>query len=247
MKTNRRRFVANGVISAAMLASTRLLGAEPAPASAPPAQPAGAAKPVRPEPNRGPRQDLELVAAFVRAGHGNLPKVREMVEMDPALVFATWDWGGGDWETALGGASHVGSRECARFLLSRGARIDAYCAAMLGQRAVVAALVEADPTIVTARGPHGYTLLYHVAISGDTAMAEALQPHLASDARDYSQALSAAVRDGHLAMTKWLFDHGTVNANQRDALGQRPLDLARRKGFSAVADELVRHGAQPSD
>jgi len=212
-----------------------------------PKPPATAARPVKPEPVRGARQDLDVVQAFVRAGHGQLEKVKEMLAQDPKLVFATWDWGGGDWETALGGASHIGSRECARYLLSQGARIDAFCAAMLGERAVVTELVAANPSVVTTKGPHGYTLLYHVAIGGDVAMADALKPHLPRDAKDYSQALSAAVRDGHLEMTRWLFANGTVNANLADALGKRPLTTALEKKFSEVAEELRRHGAKEAE
>src|SRR5215472_13056792 len=70
-----------------------------------------------------PRQDLDLVFQFVVAGHGNLARVKELVAQEPKLVLAAWDWGGGDWETALGGASHTGNREIAKYLLSEGARI----------------------------------------------------------------------------------------------------------------------------
>jgi hypothetical protein len=204
------------------------------------------AAPIKPEPARGARQDLDLVKAFVIGGHSdkNLDRVKEYLSKDPKLVFATWDWGGGDWETALGGAGHTGSREMARFLLSQGARIDAFCAAMLGEREVVAALVAANPSVVAAKGPHGFTLLYHVAISGDVAMADLLRPHLATQPRSYTQALSAAVRDGHLGMTRWLFENGDVNPNMEDGLGKRPLATAVEKGFKEVADELRKHGAQ---
>lgn len=203
------------------------------------------ARPIRPEPERGPRQELDLVKAFVQAGHGdqNIPKVKEFLARDPKLIYAAWDWGGGDWETALGGASHVGARLMARFLLSQGARIDAFCAAMLGQRKVAAALVEADPGAAAARGPHGYSLLYHAAISGDVAMADLLKPHLGPRDGAFNQALPAAVRDGHLEMTKWLFENGEVNPNQEDALGRRPLAIARQKGFDEVAKELRKRGA----
>src|SRR5579883_1428644 len=160
------------------------------------AQQAGA-KPIRPEPVRGERQNLDLVRSFVGAGHkdANIAQVKEMLDRDPKLVYASHDWGEGDWETALGGASHTGSREMARYLLSRGARIDTFCAAMLAERDVLAALVAANPSVATCRGPHGYTLLYHVAIGGDVAMAELLKPHLGPQPRAYTQALSAAVRD----------------------------------------------------
>jgi ankyrin repeat protein len=207
------------------------------------------AKPIRPEPARGARQDLDLVRSFVGAGHkdANIAQVKELLDRDPKLVFASHDWGEGDWETALGGASHTGSREMARYLLSRGARIDSFCAAMLAEREVLAALVAANPSVATSRGPHGYTLLYHVAIGGDVVMADLLKPHLGTQPRSYTQALSAAVRDGHLAMTKWLFEHGEADPNVEDALGRRPLSTAIAKGFQSVADELRRHGARESD
>ena len=151
--------------------------------------------------------------------------------------------GEGDWETALGGAAHTGSRENAHFLLEKGARIDAYCAAMLGQRGVVAALVAATPSVVDARGPHGYTLLYHVAISGDVKMGELLQPLLTSHTQHFDQALGAAVRGGHLEMTSWLLKNGVRDVNVPDGLGKAPLALAKEKGFVEVAEELRRHGA----
>src|SRR2546421_2176571 len=83
------------------------------------AQPA--TKPIRPEPQRGAPQDLGLVKAFVGAGHGDkyLDRAKELLVQDPKLIYAVLDWGGGDWETALGGASHTGSREMARYLLSQ--------------------------------------------------------------------------------------------------------------------------------
>ena len=135
----------------------------------------------------------------------------------------------------------------AHFLLESGARIDAFCAAMLGHREVVRALLAATPSVARARGPHGISLLYHAAISGDVAMAEILKPHLGSQPGLYSQALTAAVRDGHLAMTRWLFANGDVDPNAADGLGKRPLTTALEKGFQEVAQELRRHGAREAD
>lgn len=241
---NRRVFLTSSLAAATGFA-LRLPAAEPAtpsPAPTPAKKPAPGSEPVR-----GPRQNLDLVFAFVQAGHGNLPKLKELTAQNPALVRAGWDWGDGDWETALGGAAHIGHRDCARFLLSQGARIDAFSAAMLGARDALGGLIAADPATATTKGPHGYTLLYHAAISGDTAMADFIKPHLAPDARDYTQALSAAIRDGHLAMTKWLFANGPVNPNTRDALDRRPLAVALAKGHTEIADELRRHGAREAD
>jgi|SRR6185437_8365482 len=202
-------------------------------------QPAGT------QPQRSPRQDADTVFLFVRLAHSDrsLDKVAEMVAQEPKLVYATWDWGGGDWETGLGGAAHTGSHKMARFLLEKGARIDAYCAAMLGQHDVVAALVAAGPEVVNARGPHGYSLLYHAAGSGDVAIVELLKPHLAAPARDFNQALSAAVRDGHAPMTRWLLENGVTDPNQGDGFAKRPLVAALQNGFNDVAEELRKHGA----
>lgn len=201
---------------------------------------------IRPEPTRPPRLALDMVASFVGLAHvdKNLDRVAELVSKEPKLVYASWDWGGGDWETGLGGASHVGSRKMARFLLEKGARIDAFCAAMLGQREVVAALVAADAGVVNARGPHGYCLLYHAAISGDVAMAEILDPHVSKREGAFNQSLSAAVRDGHVEMTRWLLDKGVTDPNLEDALGKRPIMLAQEKGFPEVAAVLRAHGAR---
>ena len=241
MNIDRRQCITIGLTSALSAASSSLLAQQ--------GDKEERIKPLRPEPQRGPRQDLALVQAFVQAGHAdrNLARVQEYLSQDPKLVLAAWDWGGGDWETALGGASHTGSREMARYLLSQGARIDTFCAAMLGERQVVAALVASNPSVVVVKGPHGYTLLYHAAISGDVAIAEILKPHLGSQPRLYSQALTAAVRDGHLAMTRWLFANGEVDPNAEDALGKRPLTTALEKGFQEVAQELRRNGARESD
>ncbi len=207
--------------------------------------PSASAGPVRPEPKRGPRQDLDLVASFVGLAHkdANLEKVAAMLDRDPKLVYASWDWGGGDWETGLGGASHVGSKKMARFLLDKGARIDAFCAAMLGERSVIAALVAADSAVVNARGPHGYCLLYHAAISGDTTIAVELNPHIKARARDFNQSLSASVRGGNLEMTKWLLKEGVTDPNQEDALGKRPLATAIENNFLDIAEVLRKHGA----
>jgi ankyrin repeat protein len=172
-----------------------------------------------------------------------LDRVKAFVMRDPKLVLAAWDWGGGDWETALGGASHTGHREIARYLLSEGARIDAFCAAMLGEHEVLAALLSAHPSIATTQGPHGYTLLYHAAISGDVAIAEAIKPLLGPLAKDYNQALSAAARDGHLEMTKWLLENGVSDPNVPDGFNKTALMFAVEKKFTKIEALLRSHGA----
>lgn len=118
-----------------------------------------------------PQLDPALVKAFVIAGHGRLAQLKDLLAQEPALINASWNWGGDDWETALGGAAHVGSRECAEYLIAHGARIDIFAAAMLGQLQVVQAILTAFPQQRTAPGPHGIPLIVHAKAGGDQAQA----------------------------------------------------------------------------
>jgi hypothetical protein len=113
----------------------------------------------------------DLVRTFVIAGHGDLEKVTAMLAETPSLINATWDWGGGDYETALGGAAHVGQRAIALYLLAHGARFDLYAAAMLGQLEVVQAVLTANPAARFAPGAHGIPLLAHALRGGVEAEA----------------------------------------------------------------------------
>jgi hypothetical protein len=113
--------------------------------------------------------DPKLVEELVGHAHGDLDAVRALLDGEPALVNAAWDWGGGDWETALGAASHMGRRDIALFLLERGARLDLFAAAMLGQLEVVGAILGAHPEMRDAKGPHGIPLIAHAEQGGDEA------------------------------------------------------------------------------
>lgn len=118
-----------------------------------------------------PRLSAELVEEFVGKAHGDFERVQELLQAEPALVNACWDWGGGDWETALGAAAHMGRRNIAEYLLARGARLDIFAAAMLGQLAVVQAILAAYPETKQAPGPHGIPLIAHAKAGGEAATA----------------------------------------------------------------------------
>jgi hypothetical protein len=116
-----------------------------------------------------PALNPELVQAFVAKAHGDLDAVKELLDDEPALLNAAWDWGAGDWETGLGAAAHMGRRDIALFLLERGARMDVFAAAMLGETEVVRAMLEAHPSLADAPGPHGIPLIAHAQAGGDEA------------------------------------------------------------------------------
>jgi hypothetical protein len=118
-----------------------------------------------------PALEAKLVQEFVGNAHGDLNRVQELFAQEPALINATWDWGGGDFETALGAASHMGRNDIANFLLDHGARLDIFAAAMLGSLEIVKAALTAYPDALKTPGPHGIPLIAHAQAGGDDAKA----------------------------------------------------------------------------
>jgi hypothetical protein len=116
-----------------------------------------------------PQINRLLVQDFVIYAHSDLGMVQKLLGTEPALLNATMDWGGGDWETGLGGASHMGRRDIVEFLLEKGARIDLFCAAMMGQLEAVKAFLSLQPKLIDAKGPHGFTLHFHAQVGGKEA------------------------------------------------------------------------------
>lgn len=118
---------------------------------------------------RVPALELDFVQEFVAKAHGDFERIKEMLAQQPSLVNSTWDWGGGDFETALGAASHMGRKDIANFLLEHGARLDLFAAAMLGKLDIVKAALTAYPDAVKIPGPHGIPLIAHAQAGGDEA------------------------------------------------------------------------------
>ena len=112
-------------------------------------------------PLRYPSIDDAIVNEVVGVSHFNLKRLKELVDKRPELARATWDWSFGDWETAIGAASHVGRRDIVEYLLSKGARPDIFTYAMLGEYAIVKAMIEARPGIQSIDGPHAISMLAH--------------------------------------------------------------------------------------
>ena len=113
--------------------------------------------------------ETTLVEEFVRVAHSDLDRTRELLAQEPALVNASWDWGGGDWETGLGAAAHMGRKDIASYLLENGARLDLFAAAMLGNLEIVMAALMAYPDAINIPGPHGIPLIAHAQAGGEEA------------------------------------------------------------------------------
>jgi hypothetical protein len=112
----------------------------------------------------------DLVKEFVIAGHGSLEKTKQMLETTPALLNASYDWGSGDFEEAIEGAGHVGNRDIALYLISKGARFTIFVAAMLGKLEIVKPAIEAYPNLINSKGPHNLDLIHHATKGGEEAL-----------------------------------------------------------------------------
>jgi hypothetical protein len=121
-----------------------------------------------------PSHDPDVAREMVSVSHGKVDRVKELLAGRPALANAAWDWGYGDWETALGAASHVGNREIASLLIAAGAHPTIFSATMLGYLDAVKAYVTASPGVQRTKGPHGISLVAH-ARAGGQASAEVLK------------------------------------------------------------------------
>jgi hypothetical protein len=123
------------------------------------------------KPPKPPALSAETVKIWVSKAHSDLEYIQMAFLEEPNLLNASWDWGGGDYETALEAAGHVGNKEVARFLLGKGARMNIFCAAMLGQLEVVKTILTAFPDLKESKGPHGLQLIHHAKKGGEEAKA----------------------------------------------------------------------------
>ena len=110
---------------------------------------------------RFPAQEDSAVEEIVGASHGRIERVVEMVKARPELSKAVWDWGFGDWESAIGAASHMGRTDIAQVLMDHGARPNVFTYIMFGKLKAVKAIVDSMPGIQKMHGPHGFTMIRH--------------------------------------------------------------------------------------
>lgn len=111
-----------------------------------------------------PQLNRQMVQDFIIYAHSDLEMTKMLLDKEPMLINAYMDWGAGDWESGLGGASHMGNKEIVGFLLEKGARIDIFCAAMMGQLDAVKSFLKLQPKLIDSRGPHGFTLHFHAQV-----------------------------------------------------------------------------------
>ena len=110
---------------------------------------------------------LEIVKEYVGVAHSKFPRLKEMLENDNQLLHVSYDWGGGDYESAIEAAGHMGNKEIASYLLGKGARYNIYLACMLGHADIVKQVLTTSPQLLNSKGPHGFTMLHHAQKGGE--------------------------------------------------------------------------------
>lgn len=197
-----------------------------------------------------PTTDPEDAFAVVAAAHTDIDAVAERVTARPHLARATVDWGFGDWESALGAASHMGRRDIAELLLEHGARPNIFSAAMMGQLAVVRALVESRPGVQQIPGPHGITLLAHARAGGEAAAAvyEYLEGLGDADVRPATVELTDEQRRAFVGIYEFdaARDATLEITDERGALWLRRAGRAFGRRLFPVSDDTFYPSGSPS-
>jgi uncharacterized protein len=170
----------------------------------------------------------EQIRDFVIAGHGNLPRVRELLAENPGLLNARYQWGEDDSETAIQAAA-------------QGAPLEICTAAMLGRMTDVKQMLDKDPGLIKARGAHGISLMAHAALSNNLPLVKMLFESGAKDGM--SMALGNAVMHGHFEMANWLIENGHPDLNWKNFEGKSLLTLANERGNQDMIILLREHGS----
>lgn len=173
------------------------------------------------------------IEEFVLAAHNNLEKVKSLLAQKPHLLDLSFEKFN---ETALEAAGHMGREDIANFLLEQGANSQIFAMAMLGRLADVKTFLENDPSLIRKPGVHGFSLMFHAALSGNLELAQILEQH-GTEMADHS--LHAALMKDRLEMLEWLIPR-MKNVNSPNFLGITPL-AAAIKNNQPEAAELLRN------
>jgi ankyrin repeat protein len=180
--------------------------------------------------------DKAIVEECVGSAHGDLDKVRELVERHPGLVDARAPWN----ETPIEAAAQLGRRDIIEYLLGKGAPLDFFTACVLGRLDVVEAELARDPARARAHGVHDLASLYFAAIGGQAAVADVLLAN-GADVNDAVQAaapIHGAVMSGRPEMVAWMLEHG-ADRSLPDYQGRTAAQLAETMGRADLAALLA--------
>ena len=185
--------------------------------------------------------NADQIRDFVIAGHGNLPKVKEMIEANPELLNAAYRWGDNDFETAIQAAAQVGSVAVAEFLLEKGAPLEICTAAMLGRVDFVKNQLVADPSKANSLGAHGIPLLPHSVWSGNLELVRYVHERGAKAGANL--AFHNAIMKGNTDIVTWLLDNAGADLHSKNYQGKTALTVAHERKNEHLVSVLKDYGA----
>lgn len=183
------------------------------------------------EPKGPSKMDPELVGRFVGACHRDIEVVRSILKEISGVVNASFNRGGGDWESGMEAAAHMGRPDISDVLIEHKARKCIFWAAMAGEEAIVKAYVLADSDTVNTGGAHNISLMAHAAICGKVSLTQFLKDQ---GAKVNNKSLEHAVRGNRIEMVEWLVENG-ANPDSKDIFGNFHYDTAEKKGYQEIA------------
>jgi hypothetical protein len=149
--------------------------------------------------------DQSVVEELVGNAHGNIARVRELLDVHPAALNLRAPWN----ESAIEAATQMGDKPIIELLIARGAPVDFFTACVLGRMDDVQAELEAEPSRANARGVHDLPALYFAAIGGDIEIAKRLL-EAGADVNAKAEAaapIHGAVMGGSAGMVRLLLEH----------------------------------------
>ena len=207
-----------------------------------------------------PSTDQNMVREVVGAAHADFDKLKELVGARPELAKATYDWGFGDVESAIGASSHMGRKDMAEFLMSHGARPNIFTWAMMGKIDAVSSIIESSPGVQRIPGPHGITLLGHAKmrlrrslVEGDEKrQQEELVSYLENlgDADNRALSLDISEEEQKVYFGKYMFGDGENEYFEVMLNRRRQLYMSRGDRIGRVLNRVDQHifapGGAPS-
>lgn len=181
------------------------------------------------------------VPEIVLKAHSDLEAVKRLAEAEGADLEAR----GPDGETPLQAASHMGRKDIAAFLLSKGARLDPYGAALLGMRAELAGFLQEDPELLQRPGVHKAFPVLFMALTGGHVELSRWLIEQGAPLPERSPLIHAAAGSGRPELVTMLLEKGAT-ANIGGFKGLTPLHVAARSGHLEVAKLLLDAGADPT-